>query len=260
MPKIIKASEYASIRNSIIFPSNNGTLQTKDKSMLQKDVENENRAIVSQAFQKAQQIMEAAQNYSLNQVKDATRQMNAEAARVLVQSHEDGYSRGMMEGQKGGSILGYTEGYAQGVKKAGEENTATMNELAHMIECVALMKIEILQKYEADIEKLAVTIAEKVINGKLSIDANVMQSIIKHAMDIYTNQSWVKICVSKNMKTLLENADHSIIQALREISENVKIESSADMNDGDCTIDMPDRMLDVGVNTQMARIKQKTGL
>ncbi len=261
LPKVIKASEYVSIKNHNIFPSNNGALQTANgQPVLQKNTENENRSIVNQAFEKAQQIMEAAQNYSLNQVKESTQRMNEEAARVMVQSHAEGYSRGLTEGQKGGSKLGYEDGYAQGLKKAEEENQTAMDELAQMIKTVETMKSEILQKYEADLEKLAVAIAEKVIKSQISIDAKVMQSIISNAMDTYENQSWVKIIVSKNTKMLLEKADNSIIQTLREISENVKIEASADMNDGDCTIDMPDRMIDAGVDSQLAKIKHELGL
>jgi len=261
LPKVIKASEYDSMKSNNNFPLNSGALQTENgRSASQKDDEIEDRSIVTQAFQKAQQIMEAAQNYSLNQVKEATQHMNEEAARVLVQSHEEGYSRGLTEGQKGGSKLGYTDGYAQGLKKAADECIVTMDELAHMIETVEVMKAEILRKYEADIENLAVAIAEKVIKSQLTIDSKIMQSIILNAMDIYTNQSWVKIYVSKNSKALLENADNSIIQALREISENVKIEASPEMNDGDCKIDMPNQLIDAGVDTQLAKIKQKIGL
>ena len=125
-----------------------------------------------------------------------------------------------------------------------------------MLETVEAQKTEILQKFENDIQKLAFAIAEKVIKKELIIDTLAMQSIIQNALDSYTNQSYLKIFVSKNTKSILVNADNSIIQALREISENVKVEISPNMNDGDCRIDMPDRVIDAGVNTQMTKIEQ----
>lgn len=250
LPNVIKASECVTVKNGSAFPANNGSTE---------DLHDQQRKIVSEAFQKAQQIMEAAQNYSMNRVKESTEQMNLEAAQLLVQSREEGYGRGFMEGKREGSELGYREGYEagcqSGLKKTEEENQAAAAELSQMLETVETMKSEILQKYEADIKKLAVAIAEKVIKRELSINEKAMQSIITNAVDSYRNQEWVRILVSKNTKALLQSVDKSIVQALADVSDNIKIEVSSNMNDGDCIIEMPDQMIDAGMNTQMDTIK-----
>lgn len=256
LPNIIKSSEYVTIKNGRAFPANNKALH----SAKQDNAQDEHKIIVDKALLEAQQLMEAAQNYSLNKVKETTQQMNDEAAQVWAQSHENGYQEGLNDGRKDGSELGYKEGYAKGMEKAEEENKATLDELTVMLETVEAMKSEILQKFEDDIERLAVAIAEKVIKKEISIDTQVMQTIIQSALDSYTNQSWVKILVSKNMKTMLINSDHSIIQALREVSENIRIETSPDMGDDECKIDLPDRMIDVGADTQITKIKQALSL
>nr|WP_319488412.1 FliH/SctL family protein [uncultured Caproiciproducens sp.] len=250
MHNVIKASEYVSVKNGSAFPSNNVNLQDSSYESSQ-GAQDQHRKIVNEAFQKAQQIMEAAQNYSMNKVKESTQQMNQEAAQVLVQSREDGYRRGLLEGEKDGRELGYKDG----LKNAEEENQAVAAELSGMLETVETMKCEILRKYEEDIKKLAVAIAEKVIKRELSIDEKAMQSIITNAVDSYRNQEWIRILVSKNTKTLLQSVDKSIVQALSDVSDNIKIEVSPDMDDGDCTIEMPDQMIDAGVNTQIDKIK-----
>jgi len=260
LPNIIKASEYVSIKNGTAFPANNRSSRTVNDHLWEQDEAlkkaQDDQTVVDKAHQEAQQLMDAAQNYSMNKVKETTQRMNEEAAQVWAQSHQEGYQKGLSEGQKGGTELGYKDGYEQGVKKAEEENEATLKELTDMLETVETLKTEILQKFEDDIKKLAFAIAEKVIKKELSIDTQAMQSIIQNAVDSYTNQSYLKIFVSKNTKSILVNADNSIIQALREISENVKIEVSPNMTDSDCKIDMPDRVIDAGVDTQMTKIEQ----
>lgn len=258
LPKIIKASEYVTIKNGNAFPSNNPSLSPsvkKSDERMQSDPEEEHRAILNQAFQKAQQIMEAAQNYSANKVKESTQRMNGEAALVMAQSREEGYRKGFAEGKKDGNEQGYREGYQDGFQKAEDENKATLDELAGMLETVERMKTEILQRFEDDIKQLSFAIAEKVIRKEISLDAKAMQSIIVKAMDSYRNQEWVRINVSPNTKSLL--ADSSLLKALQEVSDNVKIEAFAEMNDGDCKIEMQNQLIDAGVDTQLNNIKNE---
>ncbi|MBW7573350.1 FliH/SctL family protein [Caproiciproducens faecalis] len=257
MPNVIKASQYVAVKNGSVFPANNGGIPQTPDSSLQED---QHRQIVNEAFQKAQQIIEAAQTFSMNKVRESTQQMNQEAAQVLVQSREEGYGRGFADGKREGKELGYQEGYEEGrqsgLQKAEEENQAVAAELSQMLNTVETMKAEILRKYEADIKKLAVSIAEKVIRRELSMNEKAMQSIITNAVDAYRNQEWVRIFVSPNTKALLQNVDKTIVQALSDVSDSIKIEVSPDMNDGDCIIEMPDRKIDAGMNTQMNNIKQ----
>ncbi|XOQ49338.1 MAG: Flagellar assembly protein H [Eubacteriales bacterium] len=254
LPKIIKASEYVTIKNGNAFPSNNPSLK-KTAETAKPDPEAEHRAILNQAFQKAQQIMEAAQNYSANKVKESTERMNGEAALVMARSREEGYRKGFAEGRTKGSEQGYREGYQDGFQKAENDNKAVLDELSGMLETVEARKEEILQRFESDITRLSFAIAEKIIKKEISLDEKAIQSIITKAIDSYRNQEWVRIYVSPNTKTLL--ADTTLIKDLQEVSDNVKIEASAEMKDGDCKIEMPNQMIDAGVDTQLNNIKNE---
>ena len=137
LPNIIKASEYVSIKNGTAFPANNRSSRTVNGHLWEQDEElkkaQDDQIIVDKAHQEAQKLMEAAQNYSMNKVKETTQRMNEEAAQVWAQSHQEGYQKGLSEGQKGGNELGYKDGYEQGIKKAEEENEATLKELTDML-------------------------------------------------------------------------------------------------------------------------------
>lgn len=258
--KIIKASEYVTMKNGSAFPSNDRNLKPEILSADDYNKQENHRTVVKEAFDKAKQIMEAAQEYSINQVKESTQKMNEESAQILRESQEDGYSKGFAKGREEGTKVGYKEGYEDGFSKAQDENQEVLNELSEMIKTVETVKADIIKKYEEDIKKLSLEIAEKVIKREISIDEKAMQSIIINTMDSFRNEEWIRIIVSKNTKSVLMDADKSIIKALQDVSNNIKIEASPEMKDGDCTIDMPDRMIDAGVDTQLKNIKQQLQL
>ena len=247
---IIKASEYVTIKNSTAFPSNNKNLQNNNEN-------NSNKSVINEAFDKAKQIMDAAEEFSIKKVQESTEKMNEESAKILRHSREDGFAKGFIKGKEEGIKAGYKDGYEDGFNKAQKKNQEVLNELTEMIKSVQDMKSEVIGKYEADIKKLSLEIAEKVIKRELSIDEKAMQSIILNSMDAYSNEEWIKIIVSPNTKSALINSDISIAEELKGVSNNIRIEASPDMKDGDCTIDMPDRMIDSGVDTQLSNIKRE---
>ncbi|HEX3037481.1 MAG TPA: FliH/SctL family protein [Oscillospiraceae bacterium] len=268
MSSIIKGSQYDTINDPIplIFPQNDEVEKAVQNPAPQisinpqpVNIQEQSKLILSSAFDKARQIMDAAKSYSQSQIKEATERMNQECVQMKRQSHDEGFALGMIEGKNAGKAAGYREGYEEGLQKAAEENQQAMKELSEMMEAVESSKSEILEKYAADLEKLAITIAQKVVKRELSIDEKAMQSIIRNAVDSYRNQEWVRICVSKNMEDVLLKADSSIIEALKDVSDSVKIVASPEMTDGDCIIDMPDRMIDCSADAQIRNIQEAFG-
>ena len=256
MLNIIKASQYDEMRSGdALNEPPNHLFQSSSDPMTKREVRDQHQAIVNDAFKKAKNIVEAAQTYSLNQLKESTMRLNEECAQMKVRSYEEGYDRGLAEGKTEGAALGYQSGFEEGLTKANQENKAIKDELSQMLETLEKKKTEILNQFEGDLERLAVTIAQKIIIKELSIDETAMQSIILNAMESYRNQEWVRIRVSPNTAELLMKSDRNMMQVLREISDNVKIVSSPEMKDGDCQIDLPDRLIDAGADTQMSSIK-----
>lgn len=264
MPSIIKASQYGDVKSEGILTGNPANLRKASSDGITKDeARDQHQAIVNDAFQKAKNIVDAAQNYSLNQLKESTMRMNEECAQMKIRSYEDGYSQGFTEGKEEGHDLGYREGYQQGLKKAeGEVREANRqvsekgrNEISRMLEAIENKKSEVLGKFEADLEGLSIAIAQKIIKKELSTDETAIRSIIQNVLETYRDQAWVKITVSPTNAELLTKADRSIIQSLQDVSANVKIVASPKMNEGDCEIDLPDRLIDAGTDTQLNEIK-----
>ena len=261
MSSIIKGSQYDTINDPIPLivhhDEKNGTAEQsfvgqKNINQQSPSIQEQSKLILSSAFDKARQIMDAAKNYSQSQIKEATERVNQECVQMKRQSHDEGFALGMIEGKNAGKAAGYREGYEEGLQKSATENQQIANEFSRMIEAVESSKSKILEKYAADLEDLAIAIAQKVVKRELSIDGKAMQSIIKNAVDSYRNQEWIRICVSKNMADVLLQADSNIIEALKDVSSSVKVIVSPGMTDGDCIIDMPDQMIDCGIDTQIS--------
>lgn len=279
LPSIIKASEYDRIRSIVSLEelprasrssavpaapsSEEKQITTEDRQSGLRESAAQHQAIVKEAFQKAKNIVDAAQNYSLNQLRESTMRINEECAQMKIRSYEDGYGIGLEQGKREGHELGYSEGHRAGIEKAREEvearnrekSEAAEEEIGRMLETIETEKEEILTKFKADLEGLSLAIARKIVKKELSTDETALQSIIKGVLESYRNQAWVKISVSPSDAGRLAKADRGLAEALQEVSDNIKVVPSPDLKEGDCLIDLPDRLIDAGANTQLDELQ-----
>jgi flagellar assembly protein FliH len=273
LSSVIKSTQYDGIHNVILLPTDSPELRAQKKRAAEEksaekstekntldqtinEAQEQSKLILSNAFNKAKQIMEAAQTYSQSQIKEASERMNLECVQMKRQSHDEGYALGMLEGRNAGKTAGYREGYEEGLQKAASEDQQKADELSLMLETVEKKKAQILEKFSGELEELAIIIVKKIIKKELSMDEDVMRSIIVNAIDSYRNQDWVRICVSKDTADILLKADNSIIDALKNVSDSVKVVVSPDMSNTDCIIDMPEQLIDAGIDTQLENIQK----
>lgn len=220
-------------------------------------------AILKEAMEQAQNIMENARSFTMNSMREAAAQMNEEAARIRLLSYESGYesgfSQGLQEGRaKGekegleqGRLDGYREGQSLAEKELQQKEEQLQEYFQELILDVQHQKETIIQRFETDIERLSVEIAKKILMRE--INENGIGSIVTAALESYKNQEWAKIAVSPQMAQMLLN-DSVLQEKLQAISQNIKIVADETMDDTDCIIDLPDRMMDAGVETQMQEI------
>ena len=244
MSKVIKASQY-------------GLFVEEPNAAFGENVSAEvsNRSVLDQAFQKAKQIVESAQSYRAEQLRDCTERVDREIQEARKQGYQDGFARGREEGKKSGIEAGMRQGLVEGAKKAEAENRDCLNELSQMIQSVEKSKTEILSKFESDLKDLAVAIARAIVKKELETDPKTLHTIIQNAVDSYRNQSWVRVYVSGNTANLLTKADSSLAQELQSVSDHVKVVVTAGISDESCVIETPDQVIDAGIDTQLRKIK-----
>lgn len=255
---LVKLPSYLKPPENLTEPNAEATDEQETASQSAQASSDDNkvsRGTIGDAFDKAKEIIEAAEAYKVNTIKEATEKMNEECSRMKIKSREEGFALGKLEGKKQGEEEGYKLGYKDGLDKAEKENQLIVNELERLISDVQDAKELIVKKYEDDLQNLAVAIAKKIVNAELKVNDDVISNIIKGAVADYHNQEWLTITVSKGTAERIEKFDKDIIKDLKSVSGNVKIVPSAQANDGDCFIDLPDAAIDASIDSQFANIE-----
>lgn len=213
------------------------------------------RRILEEAFAKAKQIVDSAQEYTTQQMQETRAKIEAETAETKRHGYDDGYAKGLEAGRKDGHAAGYRVGFEEGTQKAAADNRKNAEELGLMMETVEKSKTKILHDFQEDLQNLAVAMAKAILKKELEIDDDAIRSIILSAMEEYRNQEWVRIYVSDGTANILLKSDGSIVEALKDISDNVKVVVSPGLDEGGCILETPDQIVDAGIDSQLKKIK-----
>lgn len=201
--------------------------------------------IVQETMEKAQRLY----NLTIDNARERAADMEQKA-------YEKGYAKGLEEGRENGNA----EGLTIGMKTAEINSQKLLNELKTMIEAVERDKDSIIEKFANDIVSLSVRIAEKIVRHDIDTSASAIANIIKACINDYKNTEWMKIYVSDYETADYIKADWELEDVLREVSDNVRIEVLKDGQKGSCVIEMPDEIIDAGINNQLENMKNVFGL
>lgn len=214
------------------------------------------RRVMEQAFLKAKQIVDSAQQFSAEKLRETRETAAKESVEAKKHGYTDGYAQGSEQGRKEGVQAGYRAGFEEGGKKAEADNRKSLDELGMMIEAVEKTKTEILRKFEDDLVDLSTAMARAILKQELHSDDKTMRNIILAAMEEYRHQEWIRIYVPEGTASVLLKADGGIAEALSEISDSVKVVAAPNMADGACIIETPDQVIDAGIDSQLAKIRR----
>ncbi|HIE26416.1 TPA: hypothetical protein EYP66_03940 [Candidatus Poribacteria bacterium] len=185
-------------------------------------------------------------------VKDAKRQL-LEAEREATSILEE--ARKQAEGLKNEAVeKGYQEGFAQGEKagkiKVQEENDSLRKVLENAIEEVSALKSSILKDMEAEIIKLTLMLAEKLLLNSLEIHPEAVANIIKNLIQGVQDEEEIKILVNPSILPLLEEYQHQFIDLIKS-SGKLKIEGDEKISEGGCLIVTDTKILDAQIETRI---------
>ena len=215
------------------------------------------KVILSSAFEKAKKIVDAANTYSANHIREATEKLNQECAEARKFTHDEAYSTGLNEGKEAGYEDGYAEGkeagYRDAIREAKQQNKALFEKLQILVNSIENARAELLAKEEDNLSDLAVLIAEKVLNQEIDANRAMMGSIISQVVSDNQDQEWIKVNVSEDVYDELEKSYFA--ERIRDMSSGVTICPSKDLGDTDCVIEMPGYVTDASVSTQLSKIK-----
>lgn len=209
------------------------------------EIYNQRELIIKEATDEAAKIINTAKRNAQSEIVDCKKR-----------GYEEGYNAGFEIGKN----KGYGEGHEIGFQKIKEtfskENEIRVKEINDMLETIEKQKHNIILKYENEIEKLSVDIAEKIMRQEIELKDNVLSKIIESVIKDYKNVEWVKIYISDKDNAKKIEADKLLISELHKISNDVKIEVENNLDVGSCIIETPDDIIDASIDTQLNNFKE----
>ncbi len=213
-------------------------------------------AILEEARKQAQEMLADASAESEKLIEEAKQQAQKLIEETVQKATEEASDKGFAEGYKKGQNEGYmaaenaiNEGMIQEAAAFREELEASLKEFEER-------KEEILGNSLNDLTDLAVNIAEKVIKISLRSSKDVVAKMIVAAAEDCRDKQWAKVYISQDEKALAMNLEKELIDALNQISSNVKVVVMEDEPSGTCIIESPDQIVDASVGTQLDNIRQ----
>ena len=193
-------------------------------------------AILADARREAERFMEQAREESALELEDMRRQAASE-----------GFQQGMQEGL----LAGRLEAQQQLEKDAVRQEA----EVKAFLEGAQTEKELLLEKSKEDLKELALAIAEKVIRVSLRSSSDILIRMIEAATAKKRRCEWVQIYIADcdartNAQTIPE-----LTEAMRHLSDRVRVIPMADDESGTCIIEMPDEIIDASVSTQLDNLR-----
>ncbi|MEG1800824.1 MAG: FliH/SctL family protein [Oscillospiraceae bacterium] len=189
-------------------------------------------------------------------IVDTARQ---EAQQLCDDARETAYAQGFSQGLEEGSKKGYEQAYADTQNKVDEECAQMLSQLQQEIEDVQAQRENIFRAQIADMRDLSITIAEKIINVSLKSSNEIVEKMIAAATEKMKNVQWAKLYVSQKDFDVTVSADIKILNAVKKITDNVKIEIMENKPSGTCIIELPDQIIDASVDAQINQVKNILG-
>ena len=158
---------------------------------------------------------------------------------------------------------GYEEGRQDGTREAYEEQRRLMDEevrqlqsnAADVIKSVSIEKTKLLEQYVDDLKRISLAVAEKIIQTSLQSSGDIVKRMILAATDKITKKQWAKIYITKCDTGISMDVDTEFLDAMSKLSENIKIITMDNGEEGTCIIELPDEIIDASVSTQLENIK-----
>jgi flagellar assembly protein FliH len=125
-----------------------------------------------------------------------------------------------------------------------------------MIKTIESEKLKIISRYEDELIRLSIEIAEKIIRHEIDTKDDIVSGIIKNAIKDYRNADWIKIYLSDKEDAETIQADKELISELKKISKDIKIEVMEELEKGGLIIETADGIVEASIDTQLKNLKE----
>lgn len=184
--------------------------------------------------------------------EQVNRQIASRVADAVKIAEEEGYKKGFEKGESAGLLHAKDT-----VNMAMKEEAAQFREsLIADLEQFRKTQDAILDRHLDELTTLAIDVAEKVVKVSLKSSKDLVASMIMSAAETCRNKEWAKVYISSDDKAIAVNLERELIDALSQISQNVKVVIMEDEPTGTCIIETPDQRIDASADVQIENIRE----
>lgn len=226
--------------------SANAAFEEKQQGALQNmpDIE----GMIKEAEAEAQAIIEEAREQAAVIKQHAMRDAEDEISELKKKAYSEGYEKGSAEGRE--------QALEESRAELQEQNKSLFEEVKVAITELERQKTDYIRQYNEEMKELVIAIAEKVIKISLKSSSEVIRRMILSAVESSYRKQWAKIYISDHDANLMVREDADILDALRNVSDRIKIIVMENGEPGDLMVEYPDQAIDSGVNTQLQNIRE----
>lgn len=192
------------------------------------------RALIDKASADGEAILRDAAARAKQMVEQATERVQEIEAQARARGHEEGVAAGR------------AAGYAE-----LEEDVAAMHEL---VENARAQRNEVIETAEPELVRLAMAVAERVVNDHVAIDGNVVLENVRHALTRLVGREVVTLRVNP--------ADAEVLRMYREATaasndvEHLRIIEDQRVDRGGVVIETDSGTIDAKISTQLREARR----
>jgi flagellar assembly protein FliH len=147
------------------------------------------------------------------------------------------------------------EAYEKGLKAVNQDCDRLLCEIQAGLELFREEKKALEEKHLEGMKELSLAVAEKVIGMNLESQSDVIRQMIVSSLDNSKATQWIKIHISGFDAERYFEIEQELLESVRHISDFVKVEVVEGAERGTCIIEMPDKIIDASINTQLGNIR-----
>lgn len=183
----------------------------------------------------ANAVIEKANRYAAEVYKQA----QEKAEKVLKDSYDEGFAKG----------------YEEGRTKADAEARETLGRITALLEYIDSKKNEMIEGNKRNIIKLAIQIAQKIVEKELTQDDKTFINIFKKAVEEIHGQKRVKLTVSGYEAEFATMSSDYLLSMVKD-AEQIDISVLSDAPRGTCIVETESEIVDASVSKQLDAIEE----
>lgn len=173
-------------------------------------------------------------------------------AAEIIKSAEDSRDAVLKQGYD----EGYQAGFAEGTAKHKEENEANTGAILNLLEEMQNLRRSMMQKYEEQIARLSMLIAQKVVYKELTSDKELVLGLLKKAVQHFEGMGSVKIRLHPVEYDFIA-ANQSELEKFLDEEQVISIRADQNTKPGGPVLESDFTAVDLDLNKQFREVETK---